>query len=244
MTEQKQENKRALIEYAVAKPFVDATALGLAIGGPAALSGNFIAGFVAGSSFSLFWYWGRGNLVSKRRAAVSAKMADYITVNSANGSRQVRRFEQVAPGYIVRESYAQAAWRLIRPQRPEPVSQPPVNASRPGSLDQFAFISWDNSGAEVQLLSNHVRHFLRRAWLYQNRGQGLGRRFWDTRNKRGWPEWYPGPYWYEAVMRLLVAAQKGLGRQLIVKMGHQQIGLRFNAQMTYEHLLYWYTKEK
>lgn len=245
MTDQKQE-KRALIEYKAIKPLIDALALAGGCSSAVLISmiDNPIGKAAAvGFGFSCFWYWGRSNLTAtgpKRKKP--QRRDDYLTVNSAKGSRQVRRFEQVAPSHIIRQSLWADMLDLVRKSEPHITNQPPVSPRRPQTLDQFAFVSYDNAGNRVQLLSCDVRNFLRRAWLYRPRGKGLGARFWGNRNQRTWPEWYPGPFWYEALVLLIRQTEKGLGRQLIVPLGYQQEGLRWGSRETYEHLIYWYTK--
>ena len=240
MTEQK---SRPLIEYAVIKPAVDAVALGLAIGGPAALSGNFWQGFVMGASCSFSWYWIKGNLISVDPKRKKAAKRDGYKVNW--GSGKMDHFEQVMPTHITRQPLFADLFGLFKTKpRTRITGQPEIRPNRPSTLDQFAFVSCDNAGNQIQLLSCDVRNFLRRAWLHKGRGRGLGARLWGHKEARTWPNWYPGPFWREAVIMLIKAAQAGLGRQLIVPLGHQQEGLRFDARTTYEHLIYWYAKYK
>lgn len=250
MTDQKQE-KRALIEHEAIKPLIDALALAGGCSSTALIPmiDNPIGkAATVGFGFSCFWYWGRGNLTStspKRKKP--RRRADDYKVNWGDGT--MRRFEQIAPDFITRQSLWADIRDLVRKPKPRVIEQPPIRPIKPRSLEQFAFMSWDDNGNPVQLLSCDVRNFLR--WARRKldkgkteRGEGLGKRSWDNRSRSTWPDWYPGPRWYEAMMVLLVATEVGLKRQLIdvIQDEPRRIKLRYPAWSTYEHILWWYTE--
>ena len=239
MAEKKE--KRAIIEYAVAKPFIEGIIAGLAVGGPASFSGKFFEGLVWGSSLYFGWYlWSQNANQGKRKPR---SQNSTITVNTASGTRKVRRFE-FQPGYIARETWGETLrrWTVGKPQ-PRIAGPTAPTVTRPAELDQFVFISQSDDGQMVELLSTDFRNFLRRAWLYRERGKGFGARFWGPLNQRSWPDWYPGPFWYQAARNLIYSAQGGLGRQLVIETNNQWYMLRWPMKTTYEHVLYWYVTE-
>lgn len=248
----KQQTQQALIniEYKVAKPFVDAGALALGSSAFAmVLQAPVFNWALVGGGFSLVFYWGRENLTATRsKHKKSKRRDDYLIVNSTNGRRQINRFEQVSPTYITRRSLWTDLTSLLK-GKPEPrvINQSPVSPRRPQTLDQFVFVSYDDAGNRVQLNSSNVRNFLWEAWKDQDKGKGLGKRKWDYRNRKTWPSWYPGPEWYEAMIRLLLSTQNGLGRQLVIIIQDEprRMKLRYpprGENGTYEHILWWYTE--
>jgi hypothetical protein len=229
----KNQAQRALIniECKVAKPFVDAIALGLAIAGPLSFSGNFLGGFVCGSSFSLVLYWGKNNLMRPKRAKAKRGGAGpaHLIVNSATGSRKIRRFEYAAfqPGHINRETWGEMLRRWVGGERgPRPV------IDKPHVPREFVFQS-HYDGQTVELREDDVRRFLRAAWKNRQRGRGLSHRRW-VREWRQRPQWYKdlGPYWYRALLVLLREAQLVLRCQLVVCIGPNWYALARDPHVT------------
>lgn len=241
MTKQRTQKALINIEYKTAKPFVDATALGLAIGGPSAFSGNFWTGFVCGSSFSLFWYWGSSNLTRPKKAKPrhGGGGPGHVIVNSVNGTRKVpleKGFEY-APRFVSRETYPQAIWRKIKiwGGKPEPrqaINQP----TKPKWMTEYIFLS-HYDGQEVQLLESDVTRFLNSAWRYRKWGRGLSERRW-VRDISLRPQWYKnvGPTWYYALINLLWEVEEVSGRQLLIPVGWQQNALARDPHQILEAL--------
>jgi hypothetical protein len=220
---------RSLIEYKVAKPFVDAAALGLAVGGPSSFAGNFWAGFVGGASFSLFWYWGKGNVDLVSPTKGPQRRGRNIPVNTHQGQRNLK-FEQVAPGYITRQSaLADFAGLFWKPPKPRTVAAP---KPKPQWMKEFVFYSQG-----LELAEPDVIRFLNAAWRNRSLGQGLSKRRWVRRIKKR-PQWYQdlGKEWYYAIMELLWDCERLSGRQIISPMSYQQIGLARPPHQTMEAL--------
>jgi hypothetical protein len=227
----KQQSKRPLIniEYKVVEPFVHATALGLAAGGPAAFSGNFWGGFVCGSSFSFIWYWGSNNLTRPKKSKPKTNVGAGSLI--INGRKVSRGFEYAPyqPGYVSRETWGEVLRRLIR-GKPEPRQRSiptPLSAPR-----EFVFQGF-YEGEPVEIREDDLRRFLRAAWKYRQRGVGLGYRHW-VRKWRQRPQWYKdlGPYWYKAVLALIGQAQQIRRKQLIVCIGPQWYALARDPHIT------------
>ena len=232
MTEQRK--KRALIEYAVAKPFVDAVALGGASAAFAVVSnGPAMNWGLIGWGCSLAWYWGSSNLVRGKKKRTSS-VGRSITVNSLSGSRQVSIFNQVAPQFIARETVPEMFSRWVRGTPARAPSAPRIN--KPAILDEFVFHS-QCGGHLVELLEGDVTRFLLSAWRNRDRGSGLGQRRW-VREWRQRPQWYKdlGPSWYFAFAVLLQQVEQASQRQLVIEQGHQQYALKYDPHKTLEVL--------
>ncbi len=232
MADQK-EQRRPIIEYAVAKPFVDAAALGLGCGGPAAFtSAGFWAGFVAGSSFSFMWHWGNGNLSRPKATKVKSSRGRQREINVQG---KPWAFDHVAPGqFVTRQSAIKdflgfLGWRKQKSAQRNTTPAIP----KPRWMTEQVFHSHCN-GLPIQLLEKDIIRFLRMAQKLQKKwgkGKGLSERTW-IRFAGERPLWYqelPRPAWYEAMKELLYAAQKYSGKQLIVEVGPRQIALAREA---------------
>ncbi len=209
------QTRRALIEYKIVKPFVDAAALGSACGSLAfATGGPAFNWSLLGGSASLFWYWGRSNLSRPKAKRATRAPGRHILVNSANGSRSMV-FNQVAGGFITRETWGDPFFRWLR-GKPRVRPQYPV-IDKPKILEEFVFRS-----GQIELLESDVRLFLRAAWRNRHRGSGLSQRRW-VRDCQKRPQWYQnlGPTWYYGLLSLLREAQQKTGRQLVVCTGPQ-----------------------
>ncbi len=221
-----EETKRPLIEYAAVKPFVDAAALGFGSAAFAAVSGNDPLDWAfLGTGCSLFWHWGSANLKSKSKKR-PRRGGRSIPVNSASESKNVRIFDQTAPGYITRETWPEMFFRWTRGKPQERPQAPMID--KPPILDEFVFVS-----DGVELLDSDVCRFLLSAWRNRDRGSGLSHRRW-VRNCQQRPQWYKdlGKTWYYAFVGLLREAQKITRRQLVIEMGHQQYGLKYDPHTT------------
>lgn len=213
--------QRALIqiEYKVAKPFVDAAALGLGSSAFAVVAqGPALNWACLGAGFSLCWYWGSANLTKPKKAKRRQASPKTITVNSANGSRKVSlegdfEYSIYETTQINRETWGETLRRLIR-GKPE-VTRP--DPSPPQVAREFVFQS-HYDGHTVELREDDVRRFLRTAWKHRQRGRGLSQRRW-VREWKERPQWYRdlGPYWYFAFRNLLVEAKHFTGCQMVVK---------------------------
>lgn len=228
------ERRRHLIEYAVAKPFVDAVALGAGSAAFATvLQGPALNWSLIGGGFSLFWYWGTANLTKPKKAKAKGGSIGpgSIVVNTFNGSRTVRRDGKnfnYQPGYISREIFPEILRRLVR-GKPR-IRQAPLGT--PIALREFVFHS-HYRGQPIELSENDVRRFLRSAWRNRQRGSGLSQRRWD-RDRRLRPQWYKdlGPHWYYALLALLREAQQITRRQLVVCTGPQWYALACDSHTT------------
>ena len=228
---EKRKEIRPLIEYAVAKPFVDATALGLSSAAFAAVSSGPVANWaLIGSGFSLAWYWGSTNLTQKKNKKRRSP-GRTIPVWSATQTRNIHIFDQVAPGFIMRESFGEILrrWLLRKPTKRVALREP---LDKPAVLDEYAFISW-HDGHRVELLYSDVSRFFISAWRNRARGSGLSQRRW-VRDFRLRPQWYQdlGTAWYFALVSLLRQAQQTTRRQLVIEQGHQQYALKYDPHTT------------
>lgn len=238
-----EQTKRALIniEYEVYKPFVHAGVLACGCAAFAIPAGEPALSWAClGAGFSFVWYWGSNNLGRIKRPKGNLPRSGAGHVNSASGSRKVRTFEY-QPRYITRETYPQAIWRKVV-GNPQPRQQKPA-MTRPHILKDAIFRS-AYEGRMVELLETDVRRFLASAWRNRARGSGLGQRRW-VREWRRRPQWYQdvGPNWYYAFLALLRDAQLITHRQLVVVMGYQQYGLKFDPHTTLA-LLKWAETQK
>ncbi len=231
------QTKRALIEYKIFEPFVHAAALGSACGSFAfVMNGPAFNWSLLGGSASLFWYWGRANLSRPKAKRATRAPGRRILITSANESRSMV-FNQVAQGFITRESYWGAILRWakgkprVRPQR--------LEVDKPKVLDEFVFRS-----GQVELLESDVIRFLLAAWRHRHRGSGLGQRRW-ARDWQKRPQWYQnlGPTWYYGLLSLLRKAQQISKRQMVVTLGYQQYGLKYEPHTTLE-ILRWAEAQK
>jgi hypothetical protein len=234
------DNKRALIEYKVVKPWVDASALGTGCAAFAIVAnGPAWSWACLGAGFSLVWYWGRNNLYSVRDGKPSPRRGRHVTVNSHNKKRDVAIFDY-QPGYITRDSWPDIILGWFRHPRPMSSSK---TTGKPSVLEEFVFIS-QYLGQPIELQEKNVKRFLAAAWYNRDRGSGLGERRWVREWKRR-PAWYQelGPPFYYAMLSLIGGAQKQLNRQLVIKLGHQQYGLKFDHHTMYG-LLKWVELQK
>lgn len=234
-----QETKRSssLIEYKAFKPFVDATALGVGSAAFAIVSGNEPLDWaLLGAGCSLFWHWGSANLKSNK-SKPRRRSGRSITVNSGAESKNIHIFDQAAPGYITRETLPETFFRWTRGKPQERKVAPQI--SKPPILDEFVFVS-----DGVELIDSDVRRFLLSAWRNRDRGSGLSNRRW-VRDWRSRPQWYQdlGVPWYNAFVGLLREAQQITRRQLVIEMGHQQYGLKYDPHTT-RLILKWAEYEK
>ncbi len=231
------QSRRALIEYEVFKPIVDAVALGSACGSFAFVAHGPVSNWAfIGGGASLVWYWGRANLGRPNTKRTTRTAGRRILVTSANESRSMV-FNQVAGGFITRESLGELLLRWVRgkprvrPQR--------LDIDKPKVLDEFVFRSGD-----VELLESDVTRFLLAAWRNRHRGSGLGQRRW-VRDYHKCPQWYQnlGTTWYDGLISLLREAQQISKRQMVVTLGYQQYGLKYEPHTTLE-ILKWVESQK
>ena len=219
------------------EPFVHAAALGSGCASLAVvLKGPTLNWALIGWTSSLFWYWGRANLGRPKAKRTTRTPGRRIIVNSGNGSRSMV-FNQVAGGFIARDSWGDIFFRWAR-GKPQVRPQYPA-IDKPKILEEFVF----RSGG-IELLESDVKLFLREAWRERQRGSGLGQRRWV----RGWkerPQWYQnlGTVWYYGLWRLLMEAEQVTQRQMIVSLGPQQVGLKYEPHETLG-LLKWAESQK
>jgi hypothetical protein len=228
----KQQTRRPLIEYKVAKPFVDATALGVGSSAFAiVLQGPALNWGLLGAGFSLIWFWGSNNLTRPKRKKGASSVragAGSVVVNSATGSRKVSLgFNYEHPGFVSRETWGETLRRLI-------VGKPPSRPAIDKPTVPFEFVFQSHyDGQPVELREDDVRRFLRAAWKYRRRGRGLSHRRW-VRECRDRPQWYKdlGPHWYRAFLVLLREAQQLRQCQLVVCIGPQWYALARDPHIT------------
>lgn len=229
------QRERPLIEYQVVKPFVDAAALGSGCALVAAASNGPIANWAfIGGAFSLFWHWGSANFAKEKKLAAPRNSSRRkVKVNGEDWT-----FHHQIPGqFIGRETVWEAVARLIGKKLPKPTPQadfkPPAEEKR-----EFVFRSYCNRGAPFELTQSEVVKFLRTAWLYRDRGRGLGQRFWVREANRR-PDWYHqigGIPAYFAFLNLLSDAEKINNNRLVIVMGHQQVRLKYDDHKTFKEL--------
>lgn len=222
------------IEYKVAKPFVDATALGVGLSAFAiVLQGPARDWGLLGGGFSLVWFWVSANIARPKRGKKPASPASVgagsVVVNSANGSRKVALGFNYQPGFVSRETWGETLRRLVW-GKDDPAPRPVIdklNVPR-----EFVFQS-HYDGQLVEIREDDLRRFLKVAWKYRFRGVGLGHRHW-VREWRDRPQWYKdlGPHWYRAVIVLLREAQQVRQCQLVVCIGYQQYALARDPHVT------------
>jgi len=204
-----------LIEYKVVKPFVDAAVFGSACAGTAFfLDGPPFEWSILGGAVSLFWHWGRANPVNPKTRWNRTRRGRRIPVNSATESRNIRIFDQVAPGFIIRESYLTG---ILRWAKGKPRVRPQADRiDKPPWMSEQVFSS-HYKGHRVQLLESDVTRFLIEAWRHRSQGSGLSERRW-VRGFKDRPQWYKnlGTHWYYALISLIDETETMSGRQLIV----------------------------
>lgn len=208
------QQKRYLIPYAAAKPFVDAAALGSACGSFAyTMQGPILNWSLIGWASSLSWYWVVANLIKPKAKRATRAPGRRILVNSFKGSRSMV-FNQVAGGFITRESWGEGFLRLVR-GKPRVRPQAPV-IDKPRWMSEQVFSS-HYKGRPVQLLESDVTRFLIAAWRHRSQGSGLSERRW-VRGFKDRPQWYKnlGTHWYYALINLIDETETMSGRQLIV----------------------------
>lgn len=236
MADQK-ETKQALIniEYRVVKPFVHATALALAVGGPAAFSGNFWAGFVCGSTFSLSWYWGSENIGRpKAKQQTFRKPTRSVDVNGKPWTFD--QLQVITRKSAIKDFLGFLGWRKHKPSQRN--ATPAIR--KPRWMEEQVFHSHYNE-YPFQILVQDAFRFLRLAQKLQRgkgRGAGLSERTWG-RNANERPLWYqelPCPAWYWAMMNLIYAAERYGEKQLIVDVGPRQIALAREATQVLDAL--------
>ncbi len=241
MTEKKEIQHRPIIEYKAVKPFVDAAALA---GGCASFALVPVvdnpAGKAAlvGTGFSLFWYWGSGNL-SLPKAAQRAPR---------NAGRKIKvqgekwTFDQVAPGqFVTRQSAFKDFLGFLGGNKHKVVQRNATpSVPKPGWMTELVFHSHCN-GYPCQILVQDAFRFLRLAQKLQRekgKGKGLSKNTW-IRYAHERPLWYqelPCPSWYHAMMNLIYAAERYGEKQLIVEVGPRQIALAREASQVLEAL--------
>lgn len=242
MAERKEKQALFHIEYQVVKPFVHATALALAVGGPAAFSGNFWGGFVCGSTFSLGWYWGSENFFRPKAQGQPHKQKQTKLVNGKPWTFDQVALDQVAPGqFVTRQNIFKDFLDFLGVGNRKPMQRNATpQTPKPKWMTEQVFHSHYN-GFPLQLLERDVIRFLRLAQKYQKKrgkGAGLSERTW-SRNAHLRPLWYqelPCPAWYRAMMNLIYAAQQYGDKQLIVEIGPRQIALAREANQVLEAL--------
>ncbi len=208
------QQKRAIVEYEVVKPFVDATALGSGFASVAFVSsGPTLNWALIGWASSLFWYWGCANLGRPKTKRATRTPGRRILVNSGNGSRSMV-FNQVAGGFITRESYLAA---ILRWAKRKPKVHPQADRiDKPRWMSEQVFSS-HYKGHPVQILESDATRFLIAAWRHRSQGSGLSERRW-VRGFKDRPQWYKnlGTQWYYALINLIDETETMSGRQLIV----------------------------
>lgn len=220
MTKQRTQKALINIEYKVAKPFVDAAALGLGSSAFAVvLQGPALNWGLLGAGFSLCWFWGSVNLTRPNRGkkpTAASVGAGSVVVNSASGSQKVSLGFNYEARFVARETWGEILRRLVWGKD---VPTPRSVIDIPTSPREFVFQS-HYDGQPVEIREDDLRRFLRIAWKYRFRGVGLGHRHW-VREWRNRPQWYKdlGPHWYRALLILLREAQQVRKCQLVVKTG-------------------------
>ena len=208
------QSRRALIEYKIVKPFVDAVALGSGCGLFASVAREPVSSWAfIGGGLSLFWYWGTANLSRPKAKRTTRTAGRRILVNSANESRSMV-FNQVAGGFIARESYLTPILRWVKGN---PRVRPQTDRiDKPPWMSEQVFSS-HYKGRPVQLLESDVTRFLIEAWRHRSHGSGLSQRRW-VRGFKDRPQWYKnlGTHWYYALINLIDKTETMSGRQLIV----------------------------
>lgn len=221
MSDQK-EQRRPIIEYAVAKPFVDAGVLSLGCASTALIpSIASPAGKAAavGFGFSCFWYWGSGNLKRSKPTQTTRKKGHTKLINGKPFT-----FDQVAPGqFVTRQSAIKDFLGFLGIGNRKPAQRPAQRIDKPAWMKEQVFHSHCN-GYPVQLMEPDVTRFLLWAYRHRQRGEGLSERSWDRfgESRGAWYQELPRPQWCKAMMNLLYAAQKLGGKQLIIEIGNQK----------------------
>jgi hypothetical protein len=222
VSDQKEE-KRPLIEYAAAKPFVDAAVLATGCASVAVIptvESQIIKAAAVGVSFSCFWFWGSGNLSRPKAKSAKRKQGRQIKVQGEPWS-----FDQVAPGqFITRQSVLKDILDFLLPHKQEPLQrQAQRKIDKPPWMQEVVFHSHCDF-YPMQLAEPDVSRFLNWARRHQQRGKGLSARSWVRfGHERGaWYQALPRPQWYEAMMNLLDAAGKYGERQLVIEIGNQK----------------------
>jgi hypothetical protein len=230
----KQQTRRPIIEYKVAKPFVDAAALGVGSSAFAiVLQGPAFNWGLLGAGFSLFWFWGSNNLTRPKRSKKSKTAASVgagtVVVNSATGSRKVALGFNYEPRFVSRETWGEILSRWVW-GKDEPAPRQVID--KPTTSPEFVFLS-HYEGQPVELREDDVRRFLRTAWKKRQRGRGLSYRYW-VREWRDREQWYKdlGPHWYRAFLVLLREAQRVRERQLVVCTGPNWYSLARDPHIT------------
>lgn len=229
----KQRTRRAIIEYKVAKPFVDATALGLGSSAFAVvLQGPALNWGLLSAGFSLFWFWGANNLTRPKRGKKATSAASVgagtVVVNSATGSRKMSLGFNYEPRFVSRETFREIVKRWVfwgKDDRLPVIDKQTVPR-------EFVFQS-HYEGQTIELRENDVSRFLRTAWKERQRGRGLSHRRW-VREWKERPQWYKdlGPYWYKSLLVLLREAQQVRKCQLVVCTGPNWYALGRDPHIT------------
>ena len=136
-----------------------------------------------------------------------------LVVNTSSGRKQVsipQSFEY-QPGYIVRETWLDAAKRIVFGATEPPYTIPHSATVKPPEIDEFKFFS-----RGIQLLESDVLRFLSNAWRNREKGRGLSERRWCGKNGETLPGWFKGTEWYWAFIHLLAEAEALTGIQVVI----------------------------
>lgn len=225
MTENTKDKRSNLIPKPISQAFYASLAAGggsLVFGVPLEYAPRIA---LAGATWSFYCSWLDSRNETKPKKRKQSRQVDFT---SYQGRRKIDLEYSVASGgTMIRETYWQALKRkLSGTQRPARVIE---QVEKPRILSEFIFRSQG-----IELLESEVKAFLQIAWRNRDRGRGLSARFWLREISRR-PGWFKplGRTWYTAFLMLLVNAEKVTGRSLVIELGYQQHGLRYDARQTY-----------
>jgi len=145
---------------------------------------------------------------------------DYLTINTANGTQEIRKFEATLPdgfsgAYSPKPRHVTIRTVADLLRGPQPIAAKQLHY--PAPVEREAVHYWSNG---VQLSGDVVWRFLRYAERNRTRGAGLSERYWTRRNRsEWWNEAYYGP-----IIALLDYASQRSRVQLIIMQGNQWRG--------------------
>ncbi len=188
---------------------------------------------LAGTSYSLFISWQHSKAKEKPRKPKGRQ----IPFNLGEDIKMEYSLER--GGYILRESYVQAAWRKIARKGSRPLVKSVESVDKPRELDEFMFHSLG-----LQLRQTHIKLFLNRAWKWRQFGKGLSARE-HVRNFSQMPAWFQelSPAWFYAMLDLLRCAGDFTGFHLVVEYENGWRSL-INEPFLTMRILRWYESER
>lgn len=244
MTDQKQEKPKQ--PNWLIKAGGDAILAGGAFGLGALVAGvpsEYIARVsLAGAGYSLYISWKHSKEKDGPRQVKNRGRS--IPFTTIRGTKNVYpddtlEYSTEQSGYILRESYGQAAIRFILRKGSRPVVRSVEPVSKPRELDEFMFYSMG-----MQLRQTHVKLFLNRAWKWRKFGKGLSARQ-HVRNFSQMPAWYQelSPVWFYAMLDLLGKAGNYTGLHLVIEYENGWRSLVVEPHLTMR-ILRWYEIER